>query len=35
MQRKIHSAPTLIYLSSDSKPMAETDKHRKLMVDFI
>ena len=35
MQRKIHSAPTLVYPSSDGKPMAETDKHRKLMVDFI
>ena len=35
MQQKIHSAPTLVYLSSDGKPMAETDKHRKLMVDFI
>lgn len=35
MQQKIHSAPTLVYPSSDGKPMAETDKHRKLMVDFI
>ena len=35
MQRKIHSTPTLVYPSSDDKPMAETDKHRKLMVDFI
>ena len=35
MQREIHSAPTLVYPSSDGKPMAETDKHRKLMVDFI
>lgn len=35
MQRKIHSAPTLVYPSSDGKPMAETDKHRKLTVDFI
>ena len=35
MQQEIHSAPTLIYPSSDGKPMAETDKHRKLIVDFI
>lgn len=35
MQQKIYSAPTLVYPSSDSKPMAETDRHRKLMVDFI
>lgn len=35
MQQKIHSAPTLVYSSSNGKPMAETDKHRKLMVDFI
>ena len=35
MQREIHSAPTLTYPSSDGKPMAETDRHRKLMVDFI
>lgn len=35
MQQQIHSAPTLVYPSSDGKPMAETDKHRKLMVDFI
>ncbi len=35
MQRDIHSVPTLIYPSSDGKPMAETDQHRKLMVDFI
>ena len=35
MQQKVHSAPTLVYPSSDGKPMAETDKHRKLMVDFI
>ena len=35
MQREIHSAPTLTYPSSDGKPIAETDRHRKLMVDFI
>ncbi|MDE0685984.1 MAG: Uma2 family endonuclease, partial [Candidatus Poribacteria bacterium] len=35
MQREIHSAPTLTYPSADGKPMAETDRHRKLMVNFI
>ena len=35
MQREIPSAPTLVYPSSDGKPMAETDNHRKLMMDFI
>ena len=35
MQREIHSVPTLTYPSADGKPMAETDRHRKLMVDFI
>ena len=35
MQREIHSAPTLTYPSSDGKPKAETDRHRKLMMDFI
>lgn len=35
MQREIHSAPTVTYPSSDGKPIAETDRHRKLMVDFI
>ncbi len=35
MQRKIQSAPTFVYPESDGKPMAETDIHRDLMVDFI
>ena len=35
MNRKIQSAPTIVYPESDGKPMAETDKHRDLMVDFI
>ena len=35
MQRKIQSAPTFVYPESDGKPMAETDTHRDLMVDFI
>jgi Uma2 family endonuclease len=35
MQKKIQSAPTVFYPESDGKPMAETDVHRKLMMDFI
>ena len=35
MQKKIQSAPTIIYPESDGKPMAETDRHRDLMIDFI
>lgn len=35
MKQKIQSAPTIFYPESDGKPMAETDKHRDLMVDFI
>ena len=35
MQRKMGAAPTIIYPESDGKPMAETDMHRNLMVDFI
>ena len=34
MQKKIHAAPTIVYPESDGKPMAETDTHRDLMVDF-
>ena len=35
MQQKIMSAPTHLYPSSDGKPMAETDWHRKLLVALI
>ena len=35
MQEKIQSAPTIVYPTSDGKPMAETDIHRDLMMDFI
>lgn len=35
MRKQIHAAPTLIYPESDGEPMAETDLHRKLMMDFI
>ena len=35
MQKKIHAAPTIVYPESDGEPMAETDKHRKLIMDFI
>ena len=35
MRKKIQSAPTIVYPESDGKPMAETDVHRDLMIDFI
>ena len=35
MQPKREAAPTIVYPESDGKPMAETDIHRDLMVDFI
>ena len=35
MQKQINAAPTVVYPESDGKPMAETDRHRKLMMDFI
>lgn len=35
MRQQIHAAPTLVYPESDGEPMAETDLHRKLMMDFI
>lgn len=35
MRKQIEAAPTIIYPESDGKPMAETDRHRNLMVDFI
>lgn len=35
MQKKIHAAPTIVYPESDGEPMAETDEHRRLMMDFI
>lgn len=35
MQRKIQSAPTIVYPESDGEPMAETEKHRDLMIDFL
>jgi Uma2 family endonuclease len=35
MREKIGFAPTLVYPESDGEPMAETEKHRKVMVDLI
>ena len=35
MMQKIQTVPTIYYPESDGKPMAETDKHRDLMVAFI
>ena len=35
MQKKVKAAPTVVYPESDGKPMAETDQHRRLIMDFI
>ena len=35
MHEKIGSAPTLVYPSSDGEPMAETERHRKLLTDLV
>ncbi len=35
MREKIGFAPTLVYPESDGEPMAETEKHRKVMIDVI
>ena len=35
MQEKIRAAPTVVYPESDGKPMAETEYHRDIMIDFI
>lgn len=35
MQKQIKAAPTVVYPESDGKPMAETDRHRRLIIDFI
>ncbi len=35
MQEKTVSAPTPFYPSSDGKPMAETDWHRKLLMELL
>ncbi|MYC75238.1 Uma2 family endonuclease [Candidatus Poribacteria bacterium] len=35
MKEKIGFAPTLVYPESDGEPMAETEKHRKVMIDVI
>jgi len=35
MQPKIHSAPTIVHPESDGKLIAESDRHRKLMIKFI
>ena len=35
MPKEIKAAPTLVYPESDGKPMAETEYHRDIMIDFI
>ena len=33
--KKIRSAPAVVYPSSDGEPMAETERHRKALVDLV
>ena len=35
MERKIGTAPTLVYPESDGEPMAETGRHVRLLLDMI
>ena len=35
MEKKIKAAPTVVYPESDGKPMAETEYHQDIMIDFI
>ena len=35
MQNEIQAVQTIVYPVSDGEPMVETDKHRKVMMDFI
>lgn len=35
MREKIQSVPTIVYPTSDGEPMAETEAHRDVMIDFI
>ena len=35
MERKIGTAPTLVYPESDGEPMAETPKHQQVMIDCM
>ena len=35
MQKRIGSAPTLVYPESDGEPMAETPKHQQVMIDCM
>ena len=35
MERKIGTAPTLVYPESDGEPMAETPRHQQVMIDCM
>ena len=35
MERRIGTAPTLVYPESDGEPMAETPKHQQVMIDCM
>lgn len=35
MYQRLRSAPTVVYPESDGQPMAETERHQKVMMDYI
>ncbi|MDE0010614.1 MAG: Uma2 family endonuclease [Candidatus Poribacteria bacterium] len=35
MHQRLRSAPTVVYPESDGQPMAETERHQKVMIDYI
>ena len=35
MHQRLRSAPTVVYPESDGQPMAETERHQKVMMDYI
>ena len=35
MHQRLRSAPTVAYPESDGQPMAETERHQKVMIDYI
>ena len=35
MEKRIGSAPTLVYPESDGEPMAESGRHRKALIDLV
>ncbi len=35
MHQRLGSAPTVVYPESDGQPMAETERHQKVMIDYM